>query len=220
MMSSGPFQWSSKRKMSLHAFEKAENLQAFHTENRIENPCWFVFHCHFCLGRWSKSNVFFLGHSFTSAYTQDYELKFSTQTNSDTLISNPKFYFSIRYRYDLMCRIIQKISKITSFVSSNPQICWFSVIKNFIFDGYYKCSILFPNESKKGNIWNIAEKLDLICQKSQHHIDDVIKKGKNYYVKSIFFNLNIFSRANMPSWWRHYWFDPDFLSQNIHLMPK
>ena len=28
-----------------------------------------------------------------SAYTQDYKLKFSTQTNFDTLISNLKFYF-------------------------------------------------------------------------------------------------------------------------------
>ena len=80
--------------------------------------------------------------------------------------------------------------------------------------------ILFLIWVKQGKYLKYSWKWDLICQKSQHHVDDVIKKGNFYHFKSIFFNLKILSKANMTSWWRHYWYDPNFLSQNIHLMPK
>ena len=41
----------------------------------------------------------------------------------------------------------------TSFVSSNLHVYWFSVINNIIFGRYYTCDILFPDLSKKIKIF-------------------------------------------------------------------
>ena len=47
------------------------------------------------------------------------------------------------------------------------------------------------SESKEQNILNIAEKSDLICQESQHHVDVVIKTREIFIILNpTFFNLN------------------------------
>ena len=62
-------------------------------KTELKNSYWFIFYCHFYRQMVEKLCVLFGPHCFLSAYTQDYELKFSTQTNFDTLISHLKFYF-------------------------------------------------------------------------------------------------------------------------------
>ena len=69
------------------------------TENRIEKLLLVRFLLPFLFRQMDeKLRILFEPHCIISAYTQDYELKFSTQTNFDTLISNLKFYF----QYDIV----------------------------------------------------------------------------------------------------------------------
>ena len=54
------------------------------------------------------------------------------------------------------------------YVDSKSQMALF-------FCRYYKYNILFPNLSQKAKYFYIVKKWDLICHKSEHHVDDVIK---------------------------------------------
>ena len=64
------------------------------TQNRIGKLLLVRFLLTFLFRQMIKKLRVLLGpHCIISTYTQDYELKFSTQTNFDTLISNLKFYF-------------------------------------------------------------------------------------------------------------------------------
>ena len=86
--------------MSFHAFG-----QCFHlfidraisklpiTENRIEKLLLVRFLLSFLFKQMvEKLHVPFGPHCIISVYTQDYESKFSKETNFDTLVSNLKFY--------------------------------------------------------------------------------------------------------------------------------
>ena len=53
------------------------------TKNGIEKLLLVPFYCRFCLDRSSKNGPYCI----ISAYTKDYELKFTRQTNFDILIS-------------------------------------------------------------------------------------------------------------------------------------
>ena len=83
-----------------------------------------------------------------SAYTKEYELKFSIQTNFDTLISNLKSYFQY---YVVMMSCSKNFLK-NSFANS-PHIYRFSVTNNHIFGTNHKYSILFPTMSQKSRIF-------------------------------------------------------------------
>ena len=50
----------------------------------------------------------FWAYCIISAYTQDYELKFTRQTNFDTLISNLKSYFQYKIVMTSLWRNIKK----------------------------------------------------------------------------------------------------------------
>ena len=54
----------------------------------------------------SRKITHFGPHCNNSAYTQDYELKFSTHINFDTLISNLKSYFQYGIVMMSLCRNI------------------------------------------------------------------------------------------------------------------
>ena len=119
MTLSGSFQLTSRGKISLHAFgrcfqlfldttlQKPENVS---TESRTEK---LPLVCFLLLSSFSqmveKLCILFGPQFITSAYTHEYELKFSTQTNFDTLISNLKFYFL--YGYDVMMTLFEKSVK-------------------------------------------------------------------------------------------------------------
>ena len=69
------------------------------TENRIEKLLLFRFLLPFLFRQIvEKLRVRFGPHCIISAYTQYYELKFSTRTNFDTLIPNLEFCF----QYDIV----------------------------------------------------------------------------------------------------------------------
>ena len=66
------------------------------TENIIEKLLLVRFLLPFLFRQMVKKlHVLFEPHCITSAYAQDYESTFSTQTNFDTLISNLKFIFEM-----------------------------------------------------------------------------------------------------------------------------
>ena len=110
IMSSGSFQWTSKRKLCFHAvglcfwlfldiaLQKPETcLRAVYklliTGNRIEKLLLVRFLLLFCLGRYSKNTDSFRPHCIISAYAQGYELKFNVQANFNAFILNLKLYF-------------------------------------------------------------------------------------------------------------------------------
>ena len=110
MTSTASFQWNRKRKICFHAFgqcfrmlldtilQKPEkrleelSLSFLQLEKELEKSYWFVFYS--LLFRQIVKKLFILigPHCNISAYTQDYELKFTIQAKFDTLISNLNSY--------------------------------------------------------------------------------------------------------------------------------
>ena len=114
--------------------------------------------------------VLFGPHRNISAYTQSYELKISTQTNCDTLISTLKLNFNVISLWRRNDVIFEKSAKIISFVNSYLYIYWFSIINNFSFGRYYKYSILFLIWVKKAKdlkycskIWPFLSEKPVLC---------------------------------------------------------
>ena len=84
--------WIEQYKTEKYFKELSLNLSM--TENGIEKLLLVRFLFPFLFRQMvEKLCILFEPHCIISDYTQDYELKFSTQTNFDTLISNLKFWF-------------------------------------------------------------------------------------------------------------------------------
>ena len=83
------------------ALQKLENLpraisKLLMTENRIKKLLLVRFLLPFFFCQMVENYAFYIlfgPHYIISAYTQDYELKFSIKTNFDTVISNLKLHF-------------------------------------------------------------------------------------------------------------------------------